>query len=146
MANQRRAMPVIVVVTNDEGKILMSQRHEYTNPFHGLWQLPGGGIEFGEHPKDTALREVREEVGLTVKLLTQHPFVFSYVSPDGDAHTIVLGYIAKHIAGEVDTSKDRNTGDAKWFTFEEIRRIDCVPLVKEVLREAHFILAEKDAR
>lgn len=140
MANQRRAMPVIVVVTNDDGKILMSQRHEYTNPYHGLWQLPGGGIEFGEHPKETALREVREEVGLHVKLLTNHPFVFSHINDSGDAHTIVLGYMAKHIAGEIDTSKDRNTGDAKWFTFEEIRQIECVPLVKDVLEEANKVL------
>jgi 8-oxo-dGTP diphosphatase len=140
MANQRRAIPVIVVVTNDEGKILLSQRHEYTNPYHGLWQLPGGGIEFGEHPKDTALREVREEVGLIVELLTQHPFVFSHINKEGDMHTIVLGYIAKHISGEIDTSKDRNTGDARWFTYEEVTSVQCVPLVKDVLDEAHFVL------
>lgn len=143
MANQKRKLPVIVVVTNDDGKILMAKRHEYHNPYHGLWQLPGGGIEFGEHPKETAVREVREEVGLTVKLITHHPFVFSHVNEEGDAHTIVLGYIAKHVSGEVDTSKDQNTGESRWFTFEEIKHVECVPLVKDVLKEAQKALIDQ---
>ena len=31
----------------------------------GSWTLPGGRVEFGEHPDDTVLRELREETGLT---------------------------------------------------------------------------------
>ncbi|WP_206077021.1 NUDIX domain-containing protein [Palleronia sediminis] len=35
-------------------------------PWPGFWDLPGGGREGGETPRDCALRETREEVGLIV--------------------------------------------------------------------------------
>lgn len=50
--------------------------------FAGYWDLPGGGREGDESPLDCALRECREELGLTVpraSILWQHPF------PEGDA-------------------------------------------------------------
>lgn len=35
-------------------------------PFHGLLEFPGGGIEPGESPVEAAVREVQEEVGITI--------------------------------------------------------------------------------
>lgn len=49
-------------VRDDQGLILMVQRaHE---PYRGLWSLPGGHVELGEHPSQTVVRELREETGL----------------------------------------------------------------------------------
>jgi 8-oxo-dGTP diphosphatase len=36
--------------------------------FPGVWSLPGGGIDHGEHPDDTVVREFAEETGLTVRI------------------------------------------------------------------------------
>jgi 8-oxo-dGTP diphosphatase len=50
------------------GKILLLQR-SVTNEFEpGLWEFPGGKINFGENLIEALRREVREEVGLPVKV------------------------------------------------------------------------------
>lgn len=138
--------PVIAVVFNDEGKILMSRRNEYRSNFHKLWQFPGGGIEFGEDPKDALIREVKEETGVNVKLLSKHPFAFNYADPLTNSHIIVLGYVAKYVDGDIDTTKDQNTGDAQWFTYEEIDFANCVPLSKELVDSAVEFLNEEQRK
>ena len=46
------------------GYVLLVRRAE--EPYVGLWALPGGHCEFGEHPRDTARREAKEETNLDV--------------------------------------------------------------------------------
>ncbi|WP_040816259.1 NUDIX domain-containing protein [Nocardia concava] len=37
----------------------------------GRWELPGGGVESGEHPEAAAIREVGEETGLAVEIVEE---------------------------------------------------------------------------
>jgi ADP-ribose pyrophosphatase YjhB (NUDIX family) len=62
----RNAPCAEVLLTHDGTDVLLIRRaHE---PFQGCWGLPGGFVEYGEHPADAARREVLEEVGLTARL------------------------------------------------------------------------------
>jgi 8-oxo-dGTP diphosphatase len=49
------------------GRILLA-RNSDASEFPGLWTLPGGGVEQGEHPDDAVVREFAEETGLTVRI------------------------------------------------------------------------------
>lgn len=53
---------VAVIVRNPEGKVLMGLRCGLHGP--GTWSLPGGNMDFGESPEETAKRELLEETGL----------------------------------------------------------------------------------
>jgi putative (di)nucleoside polyphosphate hydrolase len=55
-----------IVLMNAEGKIFAAQRIDNPGP---AWQMPQGGIDEGEKPKEAALRELWEETGLTADLV-----------------------------------------------------------------------------
>lgn len=61
------AVPAVYLIIPDgHGRVLMMLR-EGTGYMDGMWDLPSGHIEPGELPKKAAVRETKEEVGLTVK-------------------------------------------------------------------------------
>jgi acetyl-CoA carboxylase carboxyl transferase subunit beta len=62
----------------DHDKVLLIQRNRA--PYHGLWTLPGGRLEPGETPEEAAVREIREELGLTCYRLM--PVCRMWLGPD----------------------------------------------------------------
>ena len=56
---------VAIALVWDQQRLLVTQRPLSTH-LGGHWEFPGGKLEPGETPEDCAVREVREEVGLTV--------------------------------------------------------------------------------
>lgn len=55
-----------IVVFPDERILLIKRR---TPVFKGYWALPGGKIDEGETPEEAVVREIKEETGLTVKIV-----------------------------------------------------------------------------
>jgi 8-oxo-dGTP diphosphatase len=59
------ATPIAIAVVEHQSRFLIGQRPAGV-PLAGLWEFPGGKIEEGETPEEAAVRECREETGLTV--------------------------------------------------------------------------------
>ncbi len=55
-----------VMLANTDGQVFVGQRLDNDTP---AWQMPQGGIDQGEDPRDAALRELWEETGVTPDLV-----------------------------------------------------------------------------
>jgi 8-oxo-dGTP diphosphatase len=69
---------VKALILNEKDEFLLIQEA------NRLWELPGGGMDFGENAKETLQREIKEEMGLEVQDIESKPsYFFSCLNPKG---------------------------------------------------------------
>ncbi|MEU9913048.1 NUDIX hydrolase [Streptomyces sp. NPDC051001] len=104
------------------------------------WTLPGGGMEHGEDPYDTVLREVDEETGYTVEitgLLGVDTRRHTYTRRFGrvvDHHALRLVYEGRITGGELRHEIGGSTDMAAWHDLDAVAGLNRVPLVDIGLR------------
>lgn len=92
-------MPVVAVALTDRtGRILVAQRPAGKD-HAGLWEFPGGKVEAGESPEAALVRELGEELGVTVDPSALEPLAFSS-APRATRHLLLLLYRCSEWQGE----------------------------------------------
>jgi len=82
-----------------DGRVLLAERPA-GRPMAGLWEFPGGKIEGGERPEDTLIRELHEELGITVREECLAPLTFASHSY-ADFHLLMPLYVCRRWEGTV---------------------------------------------
>jgi 8-oxo-dGTP diphosphatase len=73
-----------------EGKILIMKRVRPSSDGLGWWELPGGGLEYGEPPHEALIRELKEETGLDIKILKP---VYTFTAIRENYQTVGIGFL-----------------------------------------------------
>jgi len=89
-----------------DGRVLLAQRPEGKS-MAGLWEFPGGKVEFGERPEQTLIRELNEELGIRVKEDCLAPFAFASHGYEG-FHLLMPLYLCRRWDGIVVAREQQN--------------------------------------
>jgi 8-oxo-dGTP pyrophosphatase MutT (NUDIX family) len=107
----QRIRPLAICIFHHQGKILVNEFYDDAKQ-QTFFRPIGGGIEFGERSRDAVIREVQEELGLSIsnlRLIGTLESIFTYAGKPG--HEIVQVYDA--------TFDDPGTYEKPWLDGEE---------------------------
>lgn len=82
-----------------DNRVLLAQRPE-GKAMAGLWEFPGGKVETGERPEQTLIRELKEELGITVIEACLAPLTFASHAY-ADFHLLMPLYVCRKWEGTV---------------------------------------------
>ena len=151
-ASRRQRVAAYAVILRDD-RVLLSRLAPYLLPSERWvlpdgperWTLPGGGIDFGEHPRDAVVREVYEETGLHAQVGEQAWIDSALIAPvgdDGERHAVRIvydGWVGADAPEPRVIETDGSTVDARWHLLDDVLcgRVPVVQLVIDAL-EAHL--------
>jgi len=137
MKRKRQIAVVLGVLTNGRGKFLIDLRSDIDRPEHNRWELPGGKVEFGEDPTVALKREMHEEIGVEVAIVTLLPKIYTNIwhYEKEDVQVLLIGYLCTIVRGEAKPSNEE-VADIKWITPSEIRSFSFLPFADTLLADA----------
>lgn len=131
-------MPSEIPSEKDHGKVVLIRRAN--KPFEDHWGLPGGFEAAGESVKDAALREVQEETGLHIEIVS---LVRVYSKPDRDprGHNVSIAYLARTISGSLNSLKAASdAAEARLVDAREVREVSFAFDHREIIDDTLSIL------
>lgn len=108
----RKAVRCFLIKDN---KVVVT-KYKKGNKKEGYYEIPGGKIESGETPKQTAVREMKEETGIDIKINSmKHKGIMVVEYPDREY--ILDTFITNEYLGEL---KDFEENSSEWIEIEKL--------------------------
>ncbi|RIX50149.1 NUDIX domain-containing protein [Paenibacillus nanensis] len=128
-----------VLIVNPKGEILLV-RHD-----HDTWGVPGGHMELGETVEESAIREIKEEVGLRLKKLTLYGVfsgneLYTRLRNGHVYYNVVIGYLCTEYEGELKPD-GIEVLEAKFFRFDQLPESTDPYVRKKVMENSGALMA-----
>ncbi len=109
-----------VVVLDKENRILLARQNH-----RDFWVLPGGTLEKGESLGECAVREIKEESNLDIRL-GPLLFVSDFFAPDG-RQVIDVVFFGHYLGGSLERETTQNIDEIGFFTLDNAKGLDVKP-------------------
>jgi ADP-ribose pyrophosphatase YjhB (NUDIX family) len=120
------------VIIEDARVVLVKRAHP---PLQAEWSIPGGVLEVGELVREAAIREAREETGLTVEpgeLLGVYDRVLRNADKRVQYHYVLIDFLCCRVAGDLAAASD--AAEVRWFTRGELATLKLAEDTLDVIR------------
>jgi ADP-ribose pyrophosphatase YjhB (NUDIX family) len=118
-----------------DGRVLIVRRAR--PPAHGLYTLPGGGVELGETLEQAVIREVREETALDIAPVDLIGYRQA-IARDGagrvERHFVILPFAARFIGGEILLNEE--LAEAHWLAPADISSLKTTEGLAQIVAAA----------
>jgi 8-oxo-dGTP diphosphatase len=120
------------VIVNENNEILILQRSMDDDFLPGDWDIPGGGLDYGEEPEEGVKREVLEECGLEIEVGRPIKASTYYI---GEIQRIDVSYLCK-AKNPFNIKLSHEHSDFKWLKLEEMETFNLNPYIRKILLAA----------
>lgn len=131
-----------VVYSIEEGNIYFAFVHDV----FGKWTLSKGKIEPGEDPKDGAVREIKEEMGIDIAIedeLLKNEYVANHPQ-EGKIRKQVIYFLARAERKDLTLGPSGGLDDAQWFKLQEIQNLNFYNDILPIITKAITIISSKE--
>ncbi len=107
------------IIVDQTGCLFLAKRGTKAQNERGLWEFPGGAVEFGETLHNALIREIREEYSITIAvgdLLT----VTDHILPAEKQHWVSPSFICRIAQGEPTILEPEKCAEIGWFALDAI--------------------------
>jgi 8-oxo-dGTP diphosphatase len=113
---------VAAALVDSDNRVLIAQRPKGKH-LAELWEFPGGKIDAGERPEEALIRELAEELGVTVKAACLAPLTFASHAYE-DFHLLMPLYVCRRWEGFVQPLEGQAL---KWARAKDLRNYPMPP-------------------
>lgn len=120
--NRRIVLVSACALIDSDGRVLLTRRPE-GKPMAGLWEFPGGKVDPGETPEDALIRELEEELGISVASACLAPLTFASHAYDA-FHLLMPLYVCRRWKGDIEP---REGQEIAWVRSQKLRSYEMPP-------------------
>ncbi len=110
------------IISKDK-KLFITKRGQKAKNERGKWEIPGGGVEFGETFEEAVIREIWEENGFKIEVL-ELLGICDHIIPEENQHWVSPTYICKIKSGKPKIIEPEKCEEIGWFTLAEAEKLD----------------------
>jgi 8-oxo-dGTP diphosphatase len=103
------------IIINERGELFLARRGPLAKNERGLWEFPGGSVEFGERLADALRREINEEYGLEIQV-GELLDVVDHILPEEGQHWVSPTYLCRPLSGEAQIREPGKCTAIGWFS------------------------------